>query len=90
MTTVEAVLPDEQFVDRALEWVTAIAAKPRAALVAAKRAVVEGLRLPFDEGLRLEGRLFLECQTGDDASGIAARVTRLQEMQCPRSPSTTS
>ena len=29
---------------------------------AAKRAVVDGLRLPLDEGLRLEGRLFIECQ----------------------------
>jgi len=73
---VEAVLPDEQFVDRALEWVAAIAAKPRAALVAAKRAVVEGLRLPFDEGLRLEGRLFLECQTGKDATGLEEAASR--------------
>ena len=43
-----------------------------------------GLRLPFDEGLRLEGRLFIECQTGkrsartpgQDARGISRRRGR--------------
>jgi hypothetical protein len=35
--------------------------------VAAKKAVVEGLRLPLDEGLRLEGQLFLQLQTGAEA-----------------------
>ena len=64
---VEAVLPDDDFVAHVLEWVAPIAAKPRHALVAAKQAIVQGLRLPFDEGLRLEGRLFVECQLGPEA-----------------------
>ena len=42
-----------------------IATKPRPALVAAKRALVEGMRLPLDEGLRLEGRIFMELQQSD-------------------------
>lgn len=64
---VNAVLPDEGFVDRAVEWLQPLARNPRSALVAAKRAVVDGLRMPFPEGLRLEGRLFIELQTGSEA-----------------------
>jgi enoyl-CoA hydratase len=60
---VEAVLPDDGFVDHVLEWVAPIAAKPRFAVAAAKKAVLEGLRLPLADGLRLEGQLFIECQT---------------------------
>src|SRR5262249_46115762 len=71
---VEAVLPNVDFVERVLEWVQPMATKPRAALFAAKRAVIDGLRLPLDEGLRLEGRLFVECQTRPDTIAIQERV----------------
>src|SRR5262245_22480227 len=50
---VEAVLPVEGFVAAVREWVQPMATKPRSALFAAKRAVLDGLRLPLDEGLRL-------------------------------------
>jgi enoyl-CoA hydratase/carnithine racemase len=60
---IEAVLPDDGFIDHVLEWVAPIAGKPRFAIAAAKQALIEGLRLPLAEGLRLEGRLFIECQT---------------------------
>jgi enoyl-CoA hydratase/carnithine racemase len=60
---VDAVLPDEGFVEAAVAWAARIAERPRHAVVAAKRAMVEGLELPLDEGLRVEGRLFIECQT---------------------------
>lgn len=66
---VEAVLPDEGFVDHVLSWVAPVAAKPRFAVAAAKKAMVDGLRLPFADGLRLEGQLFIECQT--NAAAIA-------------------
>jgi enoyl-CoA hydratase len=71
---VESVLPDEGFVDHALEVAEAIASKPRPAVVAAKRAIIEGLRLPLDEGLTLEGRLFIECQARPDTVAIQERV----------------
>jgi enoyl-CoA hydratase len=71
---VEAVLPNVDFVERVLEWVQPMATKPRAALFAAKRAVIDGLRLPLEEGLRLEGRLFVECQTRPDTIAIQERV----------------
>lgn len=60
---VEAVLPDEGFVDAAVAWADRIASQPRHAVLAAKRAMVEGLALPLDEGLAVEGRYFIECQT---------------------------
>lgn len=63
---VQAVLPDVGFQERVLDWVAPMAAMPRAAVTAAKQAVVAASRLPLDEGLALEGRLFLACQTRDD------------------------
>jgi enoyl-CoA hydratase/carnithine racemase len=71
---VEAVLPADDFVARVVEWLQPMATKPRPALFAAKRAVINGLRLPLDEGLRLEGRLFLECQTRPDTVALQTRV----------------
>jgi len=73
---VEAVLPDEDFLERALAWLQPIASKPRRALVAAKRAIVQGLRMPLDEGLRLEGRLFVECQASPEAVALEEAVNR--------------
>jgi enoyl-CoA hydratase len=67
---VNDVLPDEGFIEHVLAWLQPMARHPRAALAAAKRAVVEGLRLPLDEGLRLEGRLFIGLQTGGDALAL--------------------
>jgi enoyl-CoA hydratase len=67
---VNAVLPDESFVDHVVAWLEPIARHPRSALVAGKKAIVEGLKLPFDEGLRLEGRLFLQLQTGREALAL--------------------
>jgi enoyl-CoA hydratase len=71
---VEAVLPADGFVEHALAWAQAMATKPRPALFAAKRAVIDGLRLPLEDGLRLEGRLFIECQVRPDTVALQERV----------------
>ena len=71
---VEAVLPAEGFVDAALAWAQRIAAHPPTAVRAAKRAIVDGIRLPLDEGLRLEGRLFIECQVRPETIEIQQRA----------------
>ncbi len=71
---VQAVLADENFLDHALEWAGRIAAQPRHALVAAKRALVDGIRLPLDEGLRLEAQLFIGCQTAGATLALQQRV----------------
>lgn len=68
---VDAVLPDEGFAAAAIDWAQRIAVHPRAAIVAAKRAIVEGLELPLADGLALEGQLFLECQA--DPATIAVQ-----------------
>jgi enoyl-CoA hydratase/carnithine racemase len=80
---VEAVLPVDGFVDRALEWVQPIAAKPRSAVFAAKRALVDGLRLPLEDGLRLEGRLFVECQMRPDTVALQSRVADVERATPP-------
>jgi enoyl-CoA hydratase/carnithine racemase len=59
---IDAVLPDEKFLEHAHEWVGPIASRPRPALVAAKRAIIDGLRLPLNEGLQLEKRLFSKLE----------------------------
>jgi hypothetical protein len=41
---------------------------------AAKRAILDGLRLPLDEALMLEARLFIECQMRPDTVAIQERV----------------
>ncbi len=67
---VEAVLPDEGFVDAAVEWARRIADQPRHAVVAAKRALLDGMKVPLDEGLAIEGRYFLECQTAAETLAV--------------------
>jgi enoyl-CoA hydratase/carnithine racemase len=73
---VEAVLPEEGFLDAAVAWAARFAAPPRPAVQAAKRAIVEGLRLPLTEGLRREAELFLACQTRPDTLAIQGDVVR--------------
>jgi enoyl-CoA hydratase/carnithine racemase len=53
----ERFVPDEPFRDGVLRWLEPIAARPAASLIAAKRAILDGLALPLDEGLALEASL---------------------------------
>jgi enoyl-CoA hydratase len=80
---VNAVLPDDGFLDAVLDWVGAIADKPRPAIVAAKRAIVQGLRLPFAEGLALEGQLFIECQIRPDTVAVQETVADAERVAPP-------
>ena len=68
------VLPTDGFVDHAVEWCTRVARHPAPAVFAAKRAVVEGLRMPLADGLRLEVELFLATNASDDAKARNAAV----------------
>jgi enoyl-CoA hydratase len=74
---VEAVLSDHGFIDKVVEWLGPMASRPRSALVAAKRAIIEGMRAPFEDGLRLEGQLFLELQTGAEAVELEHQASEL-------------
>lgn len=80
---VETVLPDEGFLDHVLEWVEPIASKPRAAVFAAKKAIIEGLRLPLDQGLRLEGELFIACQIAPETIALQERVADAERAAPP-------
>ncbi|MDZ7676668.1 MAG: enoyl-CoA hydratase/isomerase family protein [Acidimicrobiales bacterium] len=52
-----AVLPTDGFVDAAVEWCSAIARHQAPSVFATKRAVVEGLQGPLEDGLNLETQL---------------------------------
>ncbi len=55
---VNAVLPHDDFIRHVLDWSAPIAAQPRHSLVAVKRALLDGIRMPLSEGLAYEQRLF--------------------------------
>lgn len=64
---VQAVLPDDGFAGHVADWVDRIAAHPQGAVQAAKRALIDGLAMPLDEGLQLESRVFIERQMDPEA-----------------------
>ncbi len=68
------VLPTDDFARHAIDWCRQVARQPAHAVFAAKRAVVEGLRLPLADGLRLELELFLQTNASDDAKARNAAV----------------
>lgn len=68
------VLPTDGFVGHAVDWCKRVAQHPAHAVFAAKRAIVEGLRLPLSDGLRLEVELFLQTNASDDAKARNAAV----------------
>ena len=54
----QAVLTGDGTSGQLHEWLGRFTSMPRPGLIAAKRAIVEGSRLPLSEGLRLEQSLF--------------------------------
>jgi enoyl-CoA hydratase/carnithine racemase len=76
---VQAVLPTDGFLDHVARWVADITRHPRAALVAAKRALVEGASLSLTDALALETGLFIELQVGEEAQRLEEEVHRAYE-----------
>jgi enoyl-CoA hydratase len=76
---VQAVLPTDGFLDHVATWVADIARHPRSAVVAAKRALLDGAALPLGEALALETGLFLELQLGEEAQRLEEEVHRAYE-----------
>jgi enoyl-CoA hydratase len=62
----DAVLPDAGFMRHVTEWLAPVAAQPPHALFAAKRAIIDGLRMPLELGLANEQRLFAEAVSAHD------------------------
>ena len=71
-----AVLPTEGFREAAITWCQQISVHSGAAIFAARRAVVEGLTGSLADGLALEGRLFVEINSSEDAQARNAAVPR--------------
>jgi enoyl-CoA hydratase/carnithine racemase len=69
---VDAVLPEQGFLDAALEWAAPFAAQPRHSLFAAKRAIVTGTQLPLDQGLALEQDIFRAVLASSETRAISA------------------
>jgi enoyl-CoA hydratase len=76
---VARVVPAAELRDEALKTAEAIAAMPPLAVMAAKELVDAAERLPLNEGLRLERRLFhMLAATEDKAEGMSAFVEKRQ------------
>ncbi|MEV4105418.1 enoyl-CoA hydratase/isomerase family protein [Nonomuraea sp. NPDC049649] len=73
---VERVLPTPGFQAEALRLARHLASRPAAALAAAKRALVEGFRLPLAEGLRLEAALFAERLASPESATLQEAARR--------------
>ncbi len=54
---VNEVVPAGQHLSRALEWAERLAAFPQETMLADRRAAIEGMGVPFEEGLELERRI---------------------------------
>jgi enoyl-CoA hydratase len=65
-----AVVPDARVLATALEWAELIASFPRAAVLADRRAAIEGFGLPLEHGLAIERRLGWEAVAeGQEGAG---------------------
>jgi enoyl-CoA hydratase/carnithine racemase len=70
MGLVDAVLPAEDFLAGVLAWAEPIARQPRHTLAAAKRALVDGARLPLADGLAYEQRLFRSVMRSPESKAL--------------------
>jgi enoyl-CoA hydratase/carnithine racemase len=64
---VNRILPAPDLLPGALRLAETIASRGPLAVRAAKRAVLDGLHVGFQEGMRLEQQLFRELMLTDDA-----------------------
>jgi enoyl-CoA hydratase/carnithine racemase len=80
---VSKVLPDEGFRDAVVAEADRIARHPAHATRAAKRAILDGLELSLVDGLRLEGRLFIESQMRPDTVSLQERVADAERVAPP-------
>ena len=72
MGAINQVVPDSELRAQAIAWAVHIAQWPRAALAAAKRALVEGRDLPMAAARRNEVQLFSETARRADAQALMA------------------
>ena len=69
----DAVFPDDELLDAAMEAASRFAAGPTVAYAAAKRAISEGYDRPLEIGMEIEAKEFNHVFASDDARiGVAA------------------
>jgi enoyl-CoA hydratase/carnithine racemase len=79
MGLVSEVVPDTEVEARAQHLAQQIAALPTMSLQFIKEAVIEGMNLPLDQGLRFERKSFqLLFSTADKTEGMRARLEKRQ------------
>ena len=69
MGLVHAVVPRDQLEETARAWAQRIAGRDQNATRAAKRAVIDGIDMPLEDGLALERRLALALAAGANDGG---------------------
>lgn len=79
MGLINKVTPKNELLNEVQKIAEFFAAAPAASIQAAKKAVVQGLYMPIEEGLRLETHLFMQvAQTDDAREGINAFLQKRQ------------
>jgi enoyl-CoA hydratase/carnithine racemase len=64
---INKVVPQSQLMNEVERWVEILLERGPLALRAAKQAMLQGLSLPFDDGMKLEQKLFASLLQTDDA-----------------------
>jgi enoyl-CoA hydratase/carnithine racemase len=84
MGLVSTVLPEQGFDSAARQWCGRLAAKPRRALFAAKKALVAGLYAGYDEALRNDGRTFATLMADPEALELERATIERYRIEPPR------
>ncbi len=71
---VNQLFEDDQLRERTIEWATLIASRPRKALQACKRGILQAWDVDYENGLRLEGYIF-------NSTVSPATLERIREIQ---------
>jgi enoyl-CoA hydratase len=69
---VDAVLPEQRFLDAALDWAAPFAAQTRHSLFAAKLALVRGTHLTLNQGRALEQGIFRTVLASSETRAMSA------------------
>lgn len=75
----DALLPEAQFLEAVRAWLAPILAQPVHAVHAAKAAVIQGSRLPLDEGLALEKALFQKLVSCEATKALGEKTVEILE-----------
>ena len=71
---VDAVLPEQRFLDAALDWAAPFAAQTRHSLFAAKLALVRGTHLTLNQGRALEQGIFRTVLASSETRAMSAQA----------------